>query len=218
VSNTIEEEIDKNGKASTNDKVELLRGVKQTPMQKVLTESNPRGTDKFEVSRETLEFDKQFFQRQLNRIAKSYQAEIRTQQMKARDKAIEYVERNMFLAKETLQKELTHLQAQFQESKQEIEGMRRHAKFYEGALANQESIIAQLKSFIFNQAGNGDPQYLDEDDPEKPSKLNQRVLTLRKFETAQHDPILKAPFSLFNAHVKLNLDQKLDLVERQAIL
>ena len=58
VSNTIEEEIDKNGKASTNDKVELLRGVKQTPMQKVLTESNPRGTDKFEVSREILEFDK----------------------------------------------------------------------------------------------------------------------------------------------------------------
>ena len=136
VSNSIEEEIDKNGKASTNDKVELLRGVKQTPMQKVLTESNPRGTDKFEVSREILEFDKQFFQRQLNRIAKSYQAEIRTQQMKARDKAIEYVERNMFLAKETLQKELTHLQAQFQESKQEIEGMRRHAKFYEGALSN----------------------------------------------------------------------------------
>jgi hypothetical protein len=42
----------------------------------------------------------------------------------------------MFLAKETLQKELTHLQAQFQESKQEIEGMRRHAKFYEGALSN----------------------------------------------------------------------------------
>ena len=59
---------------------------------------------------------------------------------------------------------------------------------------------------------------MDEDDPEKPSKLNQRVLTLRKFETAQVDPILKAPFSLFNAHVKLNLDQKLDLVERQAIL
>ena len=35
---------------------------------------------------------------------------------------------------------------------------------------------------------------MDEDDPEKPSKLNQRVLTLRKFETAQVDPILKAPF------------------------
>jgi hypothetical protein len=68
----------------------------------VLGETNPRGTDKFEVSREILEFDKQFFQRQLNRIAKSYQAEIRTQQLKARDKAIEYVERNMFLAKETL--------------------------------------------------------------------------------------------------------------------
>jgi hypothetical protein len=59
---------------------------------------------------------------------------------------------------------------------------------------------------------------MDEDDPEKPSKLNQRVLTLRKFEAAQHDPILKAPFLLFNSHVKLNLDQKLDLVERQAIL
>ena len=61
MSKTIEDEIDKNGKSSTNDKVDLLRGMKQTPMQKVLAESNPRGTDKFEVSREILEFDKQFF-------------------------------------------------------------------------------------------------------------------------------------------------------------
>ena len=36
MSNTIEEEMDKNGKASTNDKVDLLRAMKQTPMQKVL--------------------------------------------------------------------------------------------------------------------------------------------------------------------------------------
>ena len=55
---------------------------------------------------------------------------------------------------------------------------------------------------------------MDEDDREKPSRLNHRVLTLRNYETAQYDPILKAPFMLFNAHVKLNLDQKLDLVER----
>ncbi len=58
--------------------------------------------------------------------------------MKARDKAIEYVERNMFLAKETLQKELTHLQGQFQSGKQEMEDLRRHAKFYESALLRQE--------------------------------------------------------------------------------
>ena len=62
--------------------------------------------------------------------------------------------------------------------------MRRPAKFYEGALSNQEKIITQLKSFIFHQAGNGDPQYMNEDNPEKPSKLSQRVLTLRKFEAA----------------------------------
>jgi|LauGreDrversion4_2_1035121.scaffolds.fasta_scaffold64612_2 hypothetical protein len=61
MSNSIEAEVDKGGKASTNDKVELLRAMKQTPLQKVLAESNPRGTDKFEVSREILEFDKQFF-------------------------------------------------------------------------------------------------------------------------------------------------------------
>jgi hypothetical protein len=142
----------------------------------------------------------------LNRIAKSYQAEIRTQQMKAREKAIEYVERNMFLAKETLQKELVHIQAQFQANKEEIEGMRRHAKFYEVALHKQEEIITQMKAFIMNQAGNGDPQYLDEDDTEKPSKLNNRIMTLRRLEEAQLDPLLKTPFSLFNVHVKLNLD------------
>ena len=55
---------------------------------------------------------------------------------------------------------------------------------------------------------------MDEDDPEKPSRLNNRVLTLRKLEQAQLDPLLKAPFSLYNAHVKLNLDHRLDLIER----
>ena len=61
--------------------------------------------------------------------------------MKARDKAIEYVERNMFLAKETLQKELTHIQGQFLAGKLEMDDLRKHAKFYEGALLKQEQII-----------------------------------------------------------------------------
>ena len=32
MSTSIEEEMDKNGKSSTNDKVELLRSMKQTPL------------------------------------------------------------------------------------------------------------------------------------------------------------------------------------------
>ena len=96
--------------------------------------------------------------------------------------------------------------------------MRRHAKFYEGALLRQEEIITQLRGFISNQAGNGDPVYMDEEDPEKPSRLNNRIVTLRKLEQAQVDPLLKGPFNLFNAHVKLSLDHRLDLVERQAVL
>lgn len=60
--------------------------------------------------------------------------------------------------------------------------MRTHAKFYESALHKQEEIITQLKAFIFNQAGLGDPQYMDEDDPDRPSKLNLRLISLRKLE------------------------------------
>jgi len=79
-------------------------------------------------------------------------------------------------------------------------------------------IITQLRAFISNQAGNGDPVYLDEDDPDRPSKWSSRVLTLRKLETAYIDPLLKSPFTLFNTHVKLNLDHRLDLIERQALV
>lgn len=74
--------------------------MNKSPLQRVLAETSV--PDKFEVSREILDYDKQFFQRQLNRITKSYQSEIKTQQMRAKEKAIEYVERNMFLAKEAL--------------------------------------------------------------------------------------------------------------------
>jgi hypothetical protein len=54
------------------------------------------------LSKEILEFDKKFFLRQLERLAKSQQTELRTNQVRAKEKAIEYVEKNMFVAKEAL--------------------------------------------------------------------------------------------------------------------
>jgi hypothetical protein len=43
----------------------------------------------------------------LDRIAKSYQQEMRTMKARAREKAIEFVERNMYIAKEAMGKEVS---------------------------------------------------------------------------------------------------------------
>jgi hypothetical protein len=144
VGQTIEEEMDKQNKP-TNDKVEYLRAMKKTPLQRVLAETNVG--DKFEVNREILDYDKQFFLRQLARITKSYQSEIKTQQMKAKEKAIEYVERNMFLAKEALQKELAVIMKQYEEAKAEVEGTRDKLLGLTKKVKDQEKLIAALKTY-----------------------------------------------------------------------
>ena len=73
------------------------------------TNDNTNSFAKIPVSPEIVEFDKKFFHRQLDRIAKSYQQEMRTMKARAREKAIEFVERNMYIAKEAMGKEVRHI-------------------------------------------------------------------------------------------------------------
>lgn len=81
--------------------------MKQTPLEKVYTDANAvASASKHGLSKEIIDFDKKFFQRQLDRLAKTYQTELRANQSRAREKAIEYVEKNMYMAKEALQNEI----------------------------------------------------------------------------------------------------------------
>jgi hypothetical protein len=114
VSSTVEEEMDATNKL-TDDKVATLRALKQTPLQKAMqsNEGNAASFSKIPVSPEIVEFDKKFFHRQLDRITKSYQQEMRTMKARAREKAIEFVERNMYIAKEAMTKEINHITKQF---------------------------------------------------------------------------------------------------------
>lgn len=63
-----------------------------------------------------LEFDKRFFQRQLDRLAKTYKDELRKMQARAKEKAVEYVEKNMSYAKESLTSEMQNIMRQFDKS------------------------------------------------------------------------------------------------------
>ena len=74
-----------------------------------------------------MEFDKKFFHRQLDRITKSYQQEMRTMKARARDKAIEFVERNMYIAKEAMTKEINQVTRQFDNQVKENEILKKHA-------------------------------------------------------------------------------------------
>lgn len=58
------------------------------------------------MSKEIIDYDRKFFAKNLDRISKSYQNEIRANQNRAREKAIEYVEKNMFNAREALNTEV----------------------------------------------------------------------------------------------------------------
>ena len=80
------------------------------------------------MSKEIIDYDRKFFTKQLDRVAKSYQNEIRAHQTRAREKAIEYVEKNMFVAREELQSEVQRLLQQFSKSSADVEGMKKLIK------------------------------------------------------------------------------------------
>jgi hypothetical protein len=71
VAQTVEEEMDMSQKL-TDEKVATLRALNKSPLQKAVLEDGNQNLGKVPVSPEILEFDKKFFHRQLDRIAKSY--------------------------------------------------------------------------------------------------------------------------------------------------
>ena len=150
----------------TDDKVATLRALKQTPLQKAMqaNEGNSASFSKIPVSPEIVEFDKKFFHRQLDRITKSYQQEMRTMKARAREKAIEFVERNMYIAKEAMTKEINHVTRQYELQVQENDVLKKHAKSFERILVEQETQINNFKNFIIYYLQKNLPTYTDEDE------------------------------------------------------
>lgn len=80
------------------------------------------------MSKEIIDYDRKFFAKNLDRISKSYQNEIRANQNRAREKAIEYVEKNMFNAREALNTEVQQLLKQFNKSGDDVLNMKKLIK------------------------------------------------------------------------------------------
>ena len=172
----------------TDDKVETLRALKQTPLQKAMqsNEGNAASFSKIPVSPEIVEFDKKFFHRQLDRITKSYQQEMRTMKARARDKAIEFVERNMYIAKEAMTKEINHVTRQFEKQVQENDALKKHAKSFERIILDQETQINSFKNFLIYYLQKNPPTYTDDDEDKFTTKqgvgIQARILSLRNLE------------------------------------
>lgn len=67
---------------------------------------------------------------------------------RAREKAIEFVERNMYIAKEAMTKEINHVTKQFDKQVYECEALKKHAKSFERIILDQENQINNLKNFL----------------------------------------------------------------------
>ena len=232
----MEDDMDNNfSKPTTLDKIEQLQKLHQTPLQKFQPEVNNiaaagNGSVQGGISKEILEFDKRFFTRQLERLAKSYQAELRNMQIKAREKAIEYVEKNMYVAKEALQNEMQLIMRQFDKAAMEKVEIMRDIKIQENRIMEQEKSIAVWKLLAMNGINPGiPPHYLDDPKDSTNGKSNgnesiqsiarvqKKVLAIRNLEDAQGDRFLSGVFNLYNATVRLNIDNKIELVERGVV-
>lgn len=64
----IETDVDNNFKTTT-EKINYLKNLSKTPLQRYFNEIKDK---KFMLTKEILEFDKRFFQNQLNKIIKAY--------------------------------------------------------------------------------------------------------------------------------------------------
>jgi hypothetical protein len=139
---------------------------------------------------------------------------------RAREKAIEFVERNMYVAKEAMAKEVKHITSQFDKQVQETEALKKHAKMFERIIIDQETIINNLKNFIVLQFQKNPPNYTDDDEDTSKFTTKQgvgisaRVVSLRALEHATNDKLLNQVFSLYGASVRLNIDHRLDMQER----
>jgi hypothetical protein len=75
-------------KGTASDNIDLLQNFK-SPLQRFVHEAD---TDGLVITKDIIDFDRNFFMNQLTTLRKSYNEEIRSIYIKTREKAIKYVE------------------------------------------------------------------------------------------------------------------------------
>lgn len=105
---------------------------------------------------------------------------------RARDKAIEFVERNMYIAKEAMTKEINHVTRQYEKQVQENDALKKHAKSFERIILDQETQINSFKNFLIYYLQKNPPTYTDDDEDKFTTKqgvgIQARILSLRNLE------------------------------------
>lgn len=87
---------------------------------------------------------------------------MRNQQIRAKERAIEYVERNMFIAKEALNKEIVNIMRQVDKTNMEKDEMIRGVKFLENYIREQEKTVSEMRI----KFGKPDSETFYQDDPQ----------------------------------------------------
>jgi len=77
-----------------------------------------------------------------------------------------------------------------------------------------------LKNFSMN-ANNGPSalkkEYEEPGDPEDAKAVSTKIQSIKALESVMQDRILGSQFNLYNAHVKLNVEQRIDMAERVVV-
>lgn len=118
---------------------------------------------------------------------------------------------------------------QFDKTNMDKEELLRHLRVVEKQVLDQERVITFLKVFALNPNvslhGTTVPPSYQDDPADYPGgnmpghfgSVANKVISLRVLEAATHDRFLNMQFNLYNAHVKLSIDHRLDLAERSAV-
>ena len=140
---TIDEELEDN-LDTTKDKLQYLKKIQNTPLQRYFKDIQEGN---MQLTKEILDYDKQFFQKQLNKMSKAYQVEIKNQLIKAREKAIDYVEMNLSRAKDQLHLEIVHYIDQLTGAQQALEDIIKHASHLSIKVQDYEFMVASLRTY-----------------------------------------------------------------------
>ncbi|CDW89787.1 UNKNOWN [Stylonychia lemnae] len=217
----IEHDVDNNFKTTT-EKINYLKNLSKTPLQRYFNEIKDK---KYMLTKEILEFDKKFFQNQLNKIIKAYQVEIRTQQYKAKEKAIEYVEYSLTRGKQLLQNEMNKILSQIYGFQSDLVKLNEKADEYLKRVLEQETIIAELRVFAQNDEDQLEMMHQDIQESDntlqqlKQDLLHQKLMGKKSdaLKELKSDKLLNKAFKLYGSHLTLTLEEKLNLFERELI-
>ena len=128
----------------------------------------------------------------------------------------------MFIAKEALNKEIVNIMRQVDKTNMEKDEMMRGVKFLENYIREQEKTVSEMRikfgkpdaeTFYQDDPKDVDGQDTNYQDPNTNSKINRKIVSIRAIESINEDPLLHNVFRLYNSHLRLNIDQRIELFE-----